>query len=120
MTAEPYASADRVFWIAGNGSCHRGAASIQRLTRAWSNAHQSTCPRTPPGWTRQKSTSRSSSARSSTPTTSRSQPDPRPPGRVRNPLERHRQTIRLDLHPHQPRSTAAPHRRPRKDSVPAL
>ena len=39
MTAEPYASADRVFWIAGNGSCHRGAASIQRLTRAWSNAH---------------------------------------------------------------------------------
>ena len=28
-----------MFWIAGNGSCHRGAASIQRLTRAWSNAH---------------------------------------------------------------------------------
>ena len=38
MTAEPYASADRVFWIAGNGSSHRGAASIQRMTRAWPNA----------------------------------------------------------------------------------
>jgi transposase len=39
MTAEPYASADRVFWIAGNGSSHRGAASIQRMTKAWPNAH---------------------------------------------------------------------------------
>jgi len=29
----------RAFWIAGNGSCHRGAASIQRLTRAWPNTH---------------------------------------------------------------------------------
>jgi hypothetical protein len=39
MTAEPYASADRVFWIVDNGSSHRGAASIQRMTRAWPNAH---------------------------------------------------------------------------------
>src|ERR1022692_3655539 len=39
MTAEPYASADRVFWITGNGSSHRGAASIKRMTRAWPNAH---------------------------------------------------------------------------------
>jgi len=39
MTAEPYTSADRVFWIADNGSSHRGAASIQRMTRAWPNAH---------------------------------------------------------------------------------
>ena len=35
MTTEPYASADRVFWIAGNGSSHRGAASIQRMAQAW-------------------------------------------------------------------------------------
>ena len=28
MTAEPYASADRVFWIVDNGSSHRGAASV--------------------------------------------------------------------------------------------
>jgi transposase len=39
MTAEPYASADRVFWIVDNGSSHRGAASIKRMTRAWPNAH---------------------------------------------------------------------------------
>jgi transposase len=38
MTAEPYASADRVFWIADNGSSHRGAASVKRMTRAWPNA----------------------------------------------------------------------------------
>jgi transposase len=39
MTAEPYASADRVFWIVDNGSSHRGAASIERMARAWPNAH---------------------------------------------------------------------------------
>jgi transposase len=39
MTAEPYASADRVFWITDNGSSHRGAASVQRMTSAWPNAH---------------------------------------------------------------------------------
>jgi hypothetical protein len=39
MTAEPYASADRVFWITDNGSSHRGAASVTRMTRAWPNAH---------------------------------------------------------------------------------
>jgi transposase len=38
MTAEPYASADRVFWIVDNGSSHRGAASVKRMTRAWPNA----------------------------------------------------------------------------------
>jgi transposase len=39
MTAEPYASADRVFWIVDNGSSHRGAASVTRMTKAWPNAH---------------------------------------------------------------------------------
>ena len=39
MTAEPYASANRVFWIVDNGSSHRGAASVQRMTRSWPNAH---------------------------------------------------------------------------------
>jgi transposase-like protein len=38
MTAEPYASADRVFWIVDNGSSHRGAAAVQRMTRAWPTA----------------------------------------------------------------------------------
>lgn len=38
MTTEPYASADRVFWIADNGSSHRGAASVERMTKAWPDA----------------------------------------------------------------------------------
>jgi transposase len=38
MTTEPYASADRVFWIVDNGSSHRGAASVTRMARAWPNA----------------------------------------------------------------------------------
>jgi transposase len=45
MTAEPYASADRVFWIVDNGSSHRGAASVKRMTRAWPNAHLIHLPR---------------------------------------------------------------------------
>ncbi len=45
MTAEPYASASRVFWIVDNGSSHRGAASVQRMARAWPNAHLIHLPR---------------------------------------------------------------------------
>src|SRR5215207_2308325 len=56
MSAEPYASADRVFWVVDNGSSHRGQASI--------------CRYTPRGSTRSRSTSRWCSARCSPPTTS--------------------------------------------------
>jgi len=38
MSAEPYASARRVFWVADNGSSHRGQASINRMAAAWPNA----------------------------------------------------------------------------------
>jgi transposase len=38
MTAEPYASARRVFWVADNGSSHRGQVSIDRMAAAWPNA----------------------------------------------------------------------------------
>jgi len=38
MTTEPYASANRVFWIVDNGSSHRGAAAAQRMASAWPNA----------------------------------------------------------------------------------
>ena len=37
MTAEPYASAERVFWVVDNGSSHRGQASVQRLEGEWPN-----------------------------------------------------------------------------------
>jgi hypothetical protein len=39
MTTEPYASADRVFWIVDNGPSHRGAASAERMARTWPHAH---------------------------------------------------------------------------------
>jgi len=39
MSQEPYASADRVFWITDNGSSHRGQASIDRMSKAWPTAH---------------------------------------------------------------------------------
>ena len=38
MTAEPYASARRVFWVADNGCSHCGQASVRRMTAAWPNA----------------------------------------------------------------------------------
>jgi hypothetical protein len=37
MEREPYRSADRVFWVVDNGSSHRGAASVKRLTGAYAN-----------------------------------------------------------------------------------
>jgi hypothetical protein len=39
MTTEPYASADRVFWITDNGSSHRGQTAIDRMQNAWPTAH---------------------------------------------------------------------------------
>jgi hypothetical protein len=37
MGAEPYATAERVFWVVDNGSSHRGQASIRRLEGEWAN-----------------------------------------------------------------------------------
>ena len=37
MSQEPYVSAERVFWIIDNCSCHRGERSVKRLQRQWSN-----------------------------------------------------------------------------------
>ena len=38
MSTEPYASAERVFWVVDNGSSHRGKASSDRMTTAWPTA----------------------------------------------------------------------------------
>ena len=38
MSQQPYRSAHRVFWIADNGSSHRGQASIDRLQTWYPNA----------------------------------------------------------------------------------
>lgn len=39
MSAAPYASAERVFWITDNGSSHRGPTSVERMQKHWPNAH---------------------------------------------------------------------------------
>jgi hypothetical protein len=39
MTTQPYASADRVFWVVDNGSSHRGQASVDRMREAWPSTH---------------------------------------------------------------------------------
>ena len=38
MSTEPYASAERVFWIVDNGASHAGKASIARMGEAWPTA----------------------------------------------------------------------------------
>jgi hypothetical protein len=38
MRAEPYRSADRVFWVVDNGSSHRGQKAIQRLRKRYRKA----------------------------------------------------------------------------------
>jgi hypothetical protein len=38
MSLEPYASADRVFWVVDNGSSHKGPRSLERMSSAWPNA----------------------------------------------------------------------------------
>ncbi len=37
MTTEPYASAQRVFWVVDNRTIHRGQKAIDRLQGAWPN-----------------------------------------------------------------------------------
>jgi len=37
MGSEPYASAERVFWVVDNGSSHRGQASVERLEGEYKN-----------------------------------------------------------------------------------
>jgi hypothetical protein len=38
MTSQPYASAERVFWVVDNGSSHRGQRSVDRMREAWPTA----------------------------------------------------------------------------------
>jgi hypothetical protein len=37
MRTEPYASAQRVFWVVDNGTIHRGEKAVARLQSAWPN-----------------------------------------------------------------------------------
>jgi hypothetical protein len=70
MTIEPYASAERVFWVVDNGSSHRGKKAIEHLAARFRTLSSSIPRYTRPGRTKSRSTSPSFSARSSHPTTS--------------------------------------------------
>jgi len=62
MTTQPYACAERVFWVVDNGSSHRGQASIKRLEGRYANLRLIHLP-VHASWLNQRSTSPSSSAR---------------------------------------------------------
>lgn len=81
MTAEPCASAERVFWVVDNGSSHRGQASIRPSRRRMADpqAHPPAHPRLVAQLARWRSTSQSYSGKWSTPTTF-STPPPSPLG----------------------------------------
>ena len=119
MTAEPYASADRVFWIVDNGSSHRGAASITRIASTWPNAHLVHLP-AHASWLDQAEIYFSVVQRKALTPNDFTElgPDPRPPRRVRAPLQRHRQAVHLEVHLHRPPGPAAPNRRTPKSPAP--
>ncbi len=114
MTVEPYASAKRVFWIVDNGSSHRGQASVDRLEGAWPNLRLIHLP-IHASWLNQNrdrlfhhpAQSRHSQR------LLRREPDRRPPGQLRGPLQPERPSFRLDLHPRRPQRVPRAHRRPR-------
>ena len=119
MTTEPYASAGRVFWIVDNGSSHRGAASAERMATAWPNAQLIHLPAHASWLDQAEIYLLRRPAQSPYPQRlHRPRPDPRPPRRVRDPLQRHRPAVHLEVHPHRPRRPATPDRRPRQDPRP--
>jgi len=84
MTTEPYASAQRVYWVVDNGSSHRGERAVARLSARFHNARLVQLP-VHASWLNQVSTSPSSTARSSPRTTSPTSPKGRtvsPPSRA--------------------------------------
>jgi transposase len=103
MTSEPHASANRVSWIAGNGSSHRGAASIKRMARAWPNAHLIHLP-THASWLDQAGDLLLHPPAQSPHTRRLHQPGPDPPAprRARDSARHHRQAVQLELHTQRP------------------
>jgi hypothetical protein len=86
MTTQPYASADRVFWIVDNGS----SPPWSGLDPADAQVMAQRAPG-PPARARLLAG-----------------PDPRPPRRIRDPLQRRRQALRLAVHSELDRQEAGP------------
>ena len=110
MTSEPYASANRVFWIVDNGSSHHGWRSIQRMEQAWPTA---TLVPTRPRLLAEPNRNLLLHPATQSHHTRRLH-RPRPPHRthprVPTPLQPDRDPVRLALHPHRPQQLPPPHR----------
>ena len=114
MTSEPYASAERVFWVVDNGSSHRGQASVTRMTKAWPTARLVHLP-VHASWLNQAEIFFSILQRKVLTPNDLTDLDALA-ARIlafQDPLQRHRHPVRLELHPHRPRPAPPAHRRPR-------
>ena len=118
MTTETYASATRVFWVVDNGSSHAGQASIDRMNQAWPSAELVHLP-IHASWLNQVEIYFSILQRKAN--QARQLPRPRPPHRtspgLREPLQPHRHTVRVELRPHRPQPTPHAARRPRLNAA---
>ena len=116
MTTEPYASANRVFWIVDNGSSHRGQASIDRMNTAWPTAHLIHTP-VHASWLNQCEITSPSSNEKSCPRTTSPTPTRSATGSPRSrPLQPDRHALRLEVHPPRPAPTHRPARPPPRRS----
>ncbi|HUJ67459.1 MAG TPA: dienelactone hydrolase family protein [Acidimicrobiales bacterium] len=112
MTAESYASTTRVFWVVGNGSSHRGRASVDRLEGAWPNLRLIHLP-VHASWLNQIWVNRDRLLHH--PTQGRGPQrlhqrgrHRRPSRRLRGPLQHHRPAVRLAIHPRLTRDDLVP------------
>ena len=111
MTTEPYASARRVFWVVDNGSSHNGARSIDRMQPAWPTATLVHLPMHA-SWLNQVEIYFSILQRKAISPNDFADLDQLSerilgfPG----PLQHHRDTVRLDLHPRRPQRLPQPPR----------
>jgi len=112
MTRQPYASADRVFWIVDNGSSHRGQAAIDRLAQQYPNAIMVHTP-VHASWLNQIEIYFSIVQRKVlSPRLHRYRRHLRPPVCVREPIQPDRTAVQVEIHHHRPDRTASQARQP--------
>ena len=113
MTCEPYASAERVFWIVDNGSSHRGQAAIDRLAAQHPNAIMVHTP-VHASWLNQIEIYFSIVQRKVVSPNDFTELDEghRPPRLIRRALQPHRPPVQMEVHNHRPRQPAQQARQP--------
>jgi len=112
MSVEPYASANRVFWVVDNGSSHRGHAAIDRMTNKWPTTRLVHTP-VHASWLNQCEIYFSVVQRKVVTPNDFYDLDRRPEQAdgVPGPLQRRRPTLQLEVHHQRPRRPSHPHHR---------